>query len=697
MFALFWNEKAFRELVVTGEKGEFFEATYTIQKTPTLCTLQPGDVSSMTSKAFSEEGPRLYFCMNKQQCKTEGGFTFYSKTYNGKPLDPCPALEEFCCYKPRSQTLKDEVAACIANPDFDLFLKDETPSPEFIESILRAWPSKPSPALEEQGIGSAFVKYSASAWNAKLGDGSTFYKKEKFDPLVLLAFFSYESQMGTDPKFNPARKSVGNIKKALDSTEALKQSVFCNNVKPEFGEFCGYLKWEDSIKHWAYLMEANYIQGQGLKSLRQILYKYAPPTENDTEKYIDSVKRRACEWRALWKEQKEKEQPKVMALIDVSGFLQRNSKQILSALDTILFWNADTDKDGVIDLKDKCPHEKETYNRYKDTDGCPDESEKRELERQGKLKPSERSKKIYTSPSSISGKKAILFVPIDFDYSSDEKFKKSAKQSFDKFLEEAGLSSKKTVLVADSVLEYEKIEECKKLRTSRYRYTLFNERSIDKLGTFWRSLDACGANFLRAKYGMLPKTTTYSSDYRVVGLINTEHAVFYDLGQAKGFAMFEKSKPRNSIIAVNSSQAVGHELGHTFGLAEQYSKKAFLESYKKYPYIKNFYPGPLQKYFNLDAEKASSLYQKGYTRGTEDFPECPYSKDELYTKCPDWPEWLSFGAVDCYGRKMPKTGTLKKRSFMGPSSIIDVGVAGIETTDHGFDCFEQPAIQKQWG
>lgn len=40
--------------------------------------------------------------------------------------------------------------------------------------------------------------------------------------------------------------------------------------------------------------------------------------------------------------------------------------------------NPDTDGDGVIDGRDQCPHSPETYNNFKDSDGCPDEVEKAE-------------------------------------------------------------------------------------------------------------------------------------------------------------------------------------------------------------------------------------------------------------------------------------------------------------------------------
>jgi hypothetical protein len=36
----------------------------------------------------------------------------------------------------------------------------------------------------------------------------------------------------------------------------------------------------------------------------------------------------------------------------------------------------DTDNDGIPDIKDQCPEQKEEYNRIEDSDGCPESIEK---------------------------------------------------------------------------------------------------------------------------------------------------------------------------------------------------------------------------------------------------------------------------------------------------------------------------------
>ena len=36
------------------------------------------------------------------------------------------------------------------------------------------------------------------------------------------------------------------------------------------------------------------------------------------------------------------------------------------------FGDKDSDQDGILDSIDECPNNKETYNKFKDHDGCPD-------------------------------------------------------------------------------------------------------------------------------------------------------------------------------------------------------------------------------------------------------------------------------------------------------------------------------------
>ncbi|MFH1234406.1 MAG: hypothetical protein V1493_02235, partial [Candidatus Diapherotrites archaeon] len=127
---------------------------------------------------------------------------------------------------------------------------------------------------------------------------------------------------------------------------------------------------------------------------------------------------------------------------------------------------------------------------------------------------------------------------------------------------------------------------------------------------------------------------------------------------------------------------VEHELGHTFGLEDQYSAKNYINSVKYLQRIPpNYYPGPLQKQFDFASFNAGILYSK-YPQGTNEYPMC--SGEPGPTNCPELPGQQ----IDCKGRKLPATGSLEKRSVMGPVR---------EDVEPGFDCYERPEIQRQWG
>ena len=56
----------------------------------------------------------------------------------------------------------------------------------------------------------------------------------------------------------------------------------------------------------------------------------------------------------------------IMDLLDTDG-----CPDVIGAESTIVPIT-DSDQDGYIDELDSCPNEPETWNKYKDTDGCPD-------------------------------------------------------------------------------------------------------------------------------------------------------------------------------------------------------------------------------------------------------------------------------------------------------------------------------------
>lgn len=316
-FVLKWNKNAFGG----KEEQEIIEAGYEEAGMNDLCRLYPGDVKNLTGREHSEDFARLYWCRPDSVCEREGGYNFWSKKKthpcNDYKLDQKYLVEEGeffgedlqCCYKPLDPKAEERINKCLKEP-MKVYsqYEFESPNAEFIEKILKAWDS---PAIEQDdsedyNIGEAFIHFNKSGWSLDFKDGSKFTKKKNFDPLVLLAFFSYESQMGIDPKYDQRRKSVGNIKKVSDLKNS-KQFELCTNPASKFGSFCGYKEWWHSIRHWAWLIEANYVS-EGKETMWDILYKYAPPEENDTEEYIETVRRRVCHWRELWREYRERKE-----------------------------------------------------------------------------------------------------------------------------------------------------------------------------------------------------------------------------------------------------------------------------------------------------------------------------------------------------------------------------------------------------
>jgi len=671
-----------------------------------MCKLQPRDIANMTDTEASDHEAGLYWCTNAEYCdsladgeENRKGYRFLSKTY-----DPCEGNELYCCYTPKEQ--QEESCIESAMPlEYD-YGEFGQPSAEFIEELLRRWPSSPSPGLEENSegcaegeefkcsLGEAFVYFSTAAWEHEMQDESTFTKEMEIDPLIPLAFFSYESQMGVDPKFNKERKSIGNIEKKEEG-EWLEHSTLCTN--PGFERFCGYNRWWESVRHWNWYMEKKYAGDRGLTTVGSIIPVYAPEPENDPEEYIASVKQRVCRWRAMWAEYNimEEEAGEVLES-KIPSIISKYFKPPKWFTDSVpkisdfvekyvMFWKWDKDNDGIPDIRDKCDSERETFNDFEDDDGCPDKEERTEYLRTTGRRESTRARQMSTVPSSISGKKVILFIPSDFDYSESSEFMRRSREYFNDFIDFSGLkgSDRDIVFVADSVQEYKSLESCRNVRTLPTS-SFMADRKISNFIQYFKDVESCARDYLRKKYGFVPDY----ADYRVVSVIDSKKGVFYDslfgFRAVNGLANFGYRSPKNRVLAVSRTGTVSHELGHTFGFGEQYSSDAYIR-FANYSYMSNFYPGPLQQHYNLAAEKRPELY-KSYPQGTSAYPTCPSESPRL-TNCPEVKGIFSDGDIDCDGRYTEK-GRTNVRSPMGSTS---------DKYGHKFDCYEQAAIRKQWG
>lgn len=121
---------------------------------------------------------------------------------------------------------------------------------------------------------------------ADAGDGYEIVKEQQVDPLFALAIFQSESHFATDPntvtvQFNT--RSPGNTR---TSRLGLGETV-----DTHFGQFVRYSSWKDGWHDMAFrLVDPTFVYVQeGRRTIRQIIERFAPPTENNTEKYIADV------------------------------------------------------------------------------------------------------------------------------------------------------------------------------------------------------------------------------------------------------------------------------------------------------------------------------------------------------------------------------------------------------------------------
>ena len=121
------------------------------------------------------------------------------------------------------------------------------------------------------------------------GTGKKFFdsgKQYNIDPAAALAFFRKESTFG---KYGVAAKtkSIGNIKCTTSN---------CYNG------FNSYNTWDDGIEAWYKLISGKTYVGVGLDTIEEIIPKYAPSSENDTQLYITQVKQWMNEYREYSKQ-----------------------------------------------------------------------------------------------------------------------------------------------------------------------------------------------------------------------------------------------------------------------------------------------------------------------------------------------------------------------------------------------------------
>jgi hypothetical protein len=123
--------------------------------------------------------------------------------------------------------------------------------------------------LTAECIEKIFIQYDSPAKNLNLGEKIiSEAKTHSIDAGYALATFRIESSFGKNG-YAAKNKSIGNRKDAQ-------------------GNFIKYDSWEESVTDWFDYIEKKYTS-QGITTIETIAPIYAPPTENNTAKYITDI------------------------------------------------------------------------------------------------------------------------------------------------------------------------------------------------------------------------------------------------------------------------------------------------------------------------------------------------------------------------------------------------------------------------
>lgn len=107
------------------------------------------------------------------------------------------------------------------------------------------------------------------------------------EPSFFLAVFKHESNYGTDPNW-AGWKDDG-------TTTHNPGNIVCTPGYQCEGRFRDYPNWTAGTLDWAGLLEEYYFD-QGRTTVAEIIEVYAPPSENDTQGYIQQVLRDMAAW-----------------------------------------------------------------------------------------------------------------------------------------------------------------------------------------------------------------------------------------------------------------------------------------------------------------------------------------------------------------------------------------------------------------
>jgi hypothetical protein len=135
-------------------------------------------------------------------------------------------------------------------------------------------------------VSAAFMNQVLTAYHSPaVGLGDRLYAdglRTGIDPVYALAFFFEESDFGTQGVARVTH-SLGNI--------ACSAGYVCVQG------FRSYASWQAGADDWFHLLLTVYLPA-GCRTLATVVPKYAPPSANNTARYIATVKAAVSAWRA---------------------------------------------------------------------------------------------------------------------------------------------------------------------------------------------------------------------------------------------------------------------------------------------------------------------------------------------------------------------------------------------------------------
>lgn len=165
------------------------------------------------------------------------------------------------------------------------------PAPVLISGAARPagdYTLKAPPSLTPQQIDRILSQWRSPA----AGTGAIWYDmglRYGIDPAFAVAFFIHESGAGT------ARNWAG-LKPGGATTHNVG-NIICAGYPTCYNRFRDYPSWEAGIEDWYRLIDVEYIQGRGHRTVADIIPIYAPAFENDVDGYINTIHRLVDQWR----------------------------------------------------------------------------------------------------------------------------------------------------------------------------------------------------------------------------------------------------------------------------------------------------------------------------------------------------------------------------------------------------------------